>query len=221
MGTSAGANADWGYVRSRDFYGVVLRARRMTDEIGISGIRSIQSPQPHGHSLGQELRKADYGLMEGYMDNFDEFWSVYPRKVAKVAAMKAFNKALKMASPAVILEGAKAYARQRAGEDANYTKHPSTWLNGGCWGDNISFAPAQSEPVSQYYFAKEGTPELDAWDAYWRKTKGINAPRHRSGGWWFETRWPPAAGSVERDSSAAVSVDASEGASSQQQEVAQ
>jgi len=68
-------------------------------------------------------------------DTFDEFWSVYPRKVGKADALKAYAKALKNASAAEILEGATRYA-QDPNREPEYTAHPATWLNRGSWSDD-------------------------------------------------------------------------------------
>lgn len=68
--------------------------------------------------------------------SFEEFWKVYPRRIAKFAARKAWDKALKHNQEHEILEGAKRYAVEREDENPKFTKHPSTWLNGGCWMDD-------------------------------------------------------------------------------------
>ena len=73
--------------------------------------------------------------METPQNGFDEFWQHVPRKVAKGAAINAYRRALRIASAGTILAGIKRYAAERAGEDPQYTKHPSTWLNGQCWDD--------------------------------------------------------------------------------------
>jgi hypothetical protein len=100
---------------------------------------------------------------------FDEFWSVYPLKKAKQTAQKAWLKALlavkkpaRAALAAAILEGAKRYAKERAGQDAKFTRHPSTWLNGGCWEDEP--APA-SNPGGGYrqYRNEDYYPDAQPW----------------------------------------------------------
>ncbi|MDE3791711.1 DUF1376 domain-containing protein [Sinorhizobium meliloti] len=74
-------------------------------------------------------------------DEFDlDFWPVYPRKVGKGQAIKAYRAARKRASAEEITSGAKRYASDRSGQDPSFTKHPATWLNGQCWLD---------EPVPQ------------------------------------------------------------------------
>jgi hypothetical protein len=66
---------------------------------------------------------------------FAQFWAVYPRKVDKLGAEKAFAKACRSVDPVVIIAGAKIYAAAREGQDEKFTKHPTTWLNQGCWMD--------------------------------------------------------------------------------------
>lgn len=67
---------------------------------------------------------------------FEAFWKAYPRKVAKGAAIKAWNKALKDgADPQTIIGAAAFYALERKMQDPTYTKHPATWLNAACWQD--------------------------------------------------------------------------------------
>ena len=65
---------------------------------------------------------------------FDEFWSAYPRKVGKQAAMKAYAKAIRLASTDEITAGALRYANDPNRVDA-FTAHPTTWLNAGRWAD--------------------------------------------------------------------------------------
>jgi hypothetical protein len=64
---------------------------------------------------------------------FEGFWAVYPKKVGKGAARKAYRNALKRASHVEILAGAKAYAASKP--DPQYTAHASTWLNADRWLD--------------------------------------------------------------------------------------
>jgi hypothetical protein len=75
-------------------------------------------------------------------ERFDEFWQAYPRRVGKIAAEKAYAKALTAgASPDLLISGAKFYAMEKKLTDPQYVKHPATWLNAGCW---------QDEPDPQY-----------------------------------------------------------------------
>ncbi|HKD28558.1 MAG TPA: DUF1376 domain-containing protein [Xanthobacteraceae bacterium] len=75
---------------------------------------------------------------------FEAFWKVYPKKVAKGQAMKAYAAAITKATPEQIKAGAEGYAAARVGEPDKYTKHPATWLNSECWADEA--APPQRPP---------------------------------------------------------------------------
>lgn len=65
---------------------------------------------------------------------FDDFWSVYPRKVGKGHARNAWEKAITKTDPSVIINGAQKY-RDDKHRDPQFTAHPSTWLNGERWDD--------------------------------------------------------------------------------------
>jgi hypothetical protein len=70
---------------------------------------------------------------------FEGFWAVYPKKVGKGSARKAYRHALKRASHDEILAGAKAYAASKP--DPQYTAHASTWLNADRWLDEPERKP--------------------------------------------------------------------------------
>lgn len=67
---------------------------------------------------------------------FDAFWAIYPRRVGKGAARKAWDKAMKRAPPDLIIERAAAFGQQVNGTDPKYIPHPATWLNGDRWEDD-------------------------------------------------------------------------------------
>lgn len=76
-----------------------------------------------------------------YPDDFEEFWRTYPRHEDKKKAFKVWQTALKNGATAdEITAGAARYAKYRAGEPEQYTKHPATWLNGDCWENEYSTA---------------------------------------------------------------------------------
>ena len=69
---------------------------------------------------------------------FETFWAVYPKKVAKQAAIKAWMKATKHADPETITAGAKRYAEFTTAErtEKKFIKSPDGWLNAGRWEDD-------------------------------------------------------------------------------------
>ncbi len=65
---------------------------------------------------------------------FEEFWKVYPRKVGKQAAERAYARAIKTTEENVIIAGALRYSDDPNRVDA-FTAHPTTWLHAGRWND--------------------------------------------------------------------------------------
>ena len=71
---------------------------------------------------------------------FGEFWQKYPRKVARGTACKAWKVARKKTSFEAIMAGLDAYVNYfpRKTADSSMTAHPSTWLNGERWNDDLT-----------------------------------------------------------------------------------
>lgn len=67
--------------------------------------------------------------------DFEKFWIICPRKISKEKARQAYVKALRKADPKTIDDGMARYAAIRAGQDAQFTAHPATWLNAERWTD--------------------------------------------------------------------------------------
>jgi DNA-binding MarR family transcriptional regulator len=90
------------------------------------------------------------------VDAFTELWRIYPRRVAKEAAITAYIAASRAgADPDEVLAGARAYAAERAGKDPDKTAHASTWLNGKRWLDEASpnFTPSPQQRSRQPWSA--------------------------------------------------------------------
>lgn len=71
---------------------------------------------------------------------FEQFWSTYPRKVAKGTARTAWPAAVKAAGgPEPILAGVARFAADpnlpRGADEQQFIPHPSTWLRSERWGD--------------------------------------------------------------------------------------
>lgn len=74
---------------------------------------------------------------------FTEFWKIYPRKVGKADAKKAFIKALKKVDVTELIEGAQRLAAD-PNLDIKYCPHATSWLNGERWADE---APPVGQPA--------------------------------------------------------------------------
>ena len=69
-------------------------------------------------------------------DGFSQFWAAYPRRIGKLAAQKAYQKARRGASAEEILAGLEAYMLTMPREE-RFRPHPATWLNQGRWMDEF------------------------------------------------------------------------------------
>jgi hypothetical protein len=78
---------------------------------------------------------------------FDVFWKDYPKKVGKDAARRAWAKAVKRTDAHKIIDVVGRYPFDRS--RTKYIKDPATWLNAGCWEDDLeAVAAAHQEPRS-------------------------------------------------------------------------
>ena len=112
--------------------------------------------RPKTSSPAVALRAPTGALLE---QEFAAFWAAYPRRTGKRNAVAAYVKARTRATPAVIVAGA-----QRYHDDPNrvdqYTKHPTTWLNGDCWGD--APLPRRGGRATQQETMQRGVAEVAA-----------------------------------------------------------
>jgi predicted transcriptional regulator len=81
---------------------------------------------------------------EKHLEDFDEFWKLYPKKIAKADALKAWNKAIKVKTAERLLELTKAYAEGKLPED-KYIPYPASWLNKGLY-ESVEVAEAKPLP---------------------------------------------------------------------------
>lgn len=78
---------------------------------------------------------------------FEEWYGLFPRRVAKGAARKAYERIIKkkLATAEELKDGATRYAASVINHDPKYVKHPATWLNGECWLDEPDKLPATAD----------------------------------------------------------------------------
>lgn len=113
----------------------------------------VKPPEPlRPERKGREQGKEGKGTRAGATSSdplFDEFWTAYPRKTDKGNARKAWDKALKKTSARTIILAAAALATTNP--DPKFTAHPSTWLNGERWDDQIGPAGQPQESAKTYW----------------------------------------------------------------------
>ena len=62
------------------------------------------------------------------LESFDKFWNLYPKRVAKADALKAWKQATKKKTAGELIELAKAYSESKL-PDQQYIPYPASWLN--------------------------------------------------------------------------------------------
>ena len=87
------------------------------------------------------------------MSEFETLWKIYPRKIGKNKALKAYIKARKEGiSFEMVEQGIKAYCEyiKKSKVKDEYIKHGSTWFNGQCWNDEYTEQKAETEDNTKY-----------------------------------------------------------------------
>jgi predicted transcriptional regulator len=65
---------------------------------------------------------------EKQLEAFETFWLLYPKRIAKADALKAWNKAIKKKTPDELIALTKAYSESKL-PDMTYIPYPASWLN--------------------------------------------------------------------------------------------
>lgn len=81
--------------------------------------------------------------------DFEAWWTEYPRKEAKAAALKAYAKAHKQVGAEALRLGLEANLMLWRAErrERQYLPHPSTWLNQGRWADEHPLLETTDQPA--------------------------------------------------------------------------
>jgi predicted transcriptional regulator len=114
-------------------------------------VDSVADDSSAGHSTMEQptdIKNTNYlektKDKEKHLEVFDEFWKLYPKKVAKADALKAWNKAIKTKTAERLLELTKAYAEGKLPED-KYIPYPASWLNKELY-ESVELAEAKPLP---------------------------------------------------------------------------
>lgn len=107
------------------------------------------------------------------MNDFNEFWSLYPRRVSKRTAQKAWDKETKQTAPEVIISGLRRQLLFLQSRDVQFIPHAATWLNQGRWEDetqpvNRAAAPRRNGDMADFtndlmgeYYERVGVSSLN------------------------------------------------------------
>jgi hypothetical protein len=105
------------------------------------------------------------------MNEFLDFWALYPRRVSRKDAELAWSK-LTPEQKFAAVESLPVHVRywEVSGTTKEYLPYPGTWLRGERWQDELEMPKPKSE------------------NDWWRSTAGIEAKARELG------MWPPSAG---------------------------
>ena len=99
-----------------------------TAKSAVSDLQNLQSNLVSNNHVKDNLKN---------MAIFDDLWKMYPKKVGKGQARKAFTAALRKVEHDKIHLALIEYVRSTQGDDKKYLPHLSTWLNGERWDDEL------------------------------------------------------------------------------------
>ena len=80
-----------------------------------------------------------------YTPGFRSFWSVYPKRVGKGEAFKAWSKAKCEVISEVVVKAVREQLAYLDREGGKFTPLPATWLNQGRWGDSPELPKSQAQ----------------------------------------------------------------------------
>lgn len=100
-------------------------------------------------------------LPQGEPEGFEDFWAMYPRKVAKIAARAEYRKALRSTHPSDILAALRRQLFDLEARDKKFRPHPDVWLRRGHWEDEDDTSSVPREAAvgpSKRFCALPGCP---------------------------------------------------------------
>jgi hypothetical protein len=96
----------------------------------VNGVATIPPPHPDARCQNKKDSRPN-----GAPDDFERWYSGYPRKEGKGQARKAFAAAMRSVSLETLLAGRDRYAQACCGREPKFIRLPATWLNGEGWSD--------------------------------------------------------------------------------------
>lgn len=88
---------------------------------------------------------------------FDEFWALYPRKIAKAVARKAWsrlNQQQQLDAAKAIQNHIEYWASKET--ELEFIPHPATWLNQERWEDELVIEPKKQKIDKTWMMTNEG-----------------------------------------------------------------
>ena len=122
------------------------------------GVERQQSNELEQEVSKTRKRRSKVSADDSATGDFQEFYSAYPLHVARKKAATAYRNALQTVTHEEIMIGLNRQLAAKAfNKDAQFIKHPATWLNQGCWADEVAISGKASNAndsnvaISAYY----------------------------------------------------------------------
>ena len=140
-------NGTFSYYGFGEMYGALIDTECIQIQEGVySTNEGVSSQLIRGaYSTNKQIDKSiknpsinNNPIKDNISSEFETLWKLYPRKLGKPKALKAYEKARKKGVTFEKVEqGLKAYCKQIEAQKTatEYIKHGSTWFNGECWND--------------------------------------------------------------------------------------
>lgn len=116
-------------------------------------VTPIPNNKPNSFSNEKHIEKEKEEKENDVLTEFETLWKMYPRKLGKPKALKAYIKARKNGTTyEQVKQGIENYLAEIKAKKtaAEYIKHGSTWFNGECWNDEynttVSTTPQYQQP---------------------------------------------------------------------------
>jgi hypothetical protein len=109
--------------------------------------KSVDAKQHTKNTITKEQQPIKNKQENTVDDSFDTFWLLYPKRIAKADALKAWKQATKKKTADELIALTKAYSESKL-PDMTYIPYPASWLNKGLYEavENDKPAPA-SKPI--------------------------------------------------------------------------
>lgn len=156
--------------RRSDFYVITIK-QSQPEKISACATGKKRQSQPEKISACS-IQESVINNTPSVKNSALDIYQAYPRKVGKLAALKAIEKALKASDLQTIMASVQRFAAQVKAErtEERFIPHPSTWFNQGRWMDEQK--PAQEQ--EQEDWGTFGHPRT--WPSSWIKHPTENRP---------------------------------------------
>jgi hypothetical protein len=123
---------------------------------------STRSDKNDHLTITTELEPLEREPLNNNSNAFDEFWSVYPRKLGKGEAKRAFEKAVSKHGADVVMNGVMSLAADPNLPEPQFIPRAATWLNGERWGDD-PYPPKPGVKADRFVKPAADIPGARAW----------------------------------------------------------